>query len=446
MLSDETSVADWLRERARSARDMTFRLRSRQARSRRLASKAKFIGVTGSSAKTTTTALLSHILEGHGQVATHMDFNGIRGLTKLVNEHAGDRDFLLAEVGVGAVGNMAPMADTLRPDIAIVTLVGLEHRAKFRNVETVALEKGGLVECVRPGGVAILNADDPLVMGMAARTAERIVTFGKNEGADFRAVDISVGFPERLGLTVTWPGGRLALRTQFVAEHFWVSVTAATAAAIELGVPPDTIAERMASFVPIRHRCGTIDVPGGPHFVVDTVKAPLYSLRLALDIVAAAHAPRRRIVLGYLSDFAGSNRKYRDAFRIGREIAEQVVFVGDHASHSEASKEEIQAGRFLALETPLAVAQHLKATAIPGELILLNGSGNLHLARVGISFPEAARWWKPICGKAQGCDACGLYRLPYEVHRGRRRWRERAMLKRILQPWKRARPTAPGAG
>ena len=444
-LPGEKSVTAWLREKARATRDTMFRIRSRQARSRRLASKAKFIGVTGSSAKTTTTALLAHVLEGHGQVASHLDFNGIRGLTRLLNDHAGDRDFLLAEAGVGGPGAMAPMAETLRPDIAIVTLVAMEHRSKFKTLEAVALEKGKLVECVHSGGLAILNADDPHVMSMAARTSERVVTFGRNRGADYWASEATAAFPRRLSLTVTWAGGRLELRTQLVAEHFWVSVTAATAAAIELGVPPETIAERMASFVPIRHRCGTIDVPGGPHFVVDTVKAPLHSLPLAFDIVANAKAPRKRIVLGHMSDFAGSDAKYRDAYRAARAIADQTIFVGEHSGRSKATAEEINAGRFLACDSPRDVAEHLRATAVPGELILVKASSNLHLERIAMSFVEDVQCWVTYCGKSQGCDACGLYPLPYEVHRGRRRWRERALLKRIFRPWKKARRTAPGA-
>ena len=252
-------------------------------------------------------------------------------------------------------------------------------------------------------------------------------------------MDVEAGFPERLSMRLVWAGGELVLRSQFVASHFWLSVAAAAATAIELGVPLDRIAERIASFVPIRHRCGMIDVPGGPHFVVDTVKAPWHSLPLAFDIVAAARAPRKRIVLGHMSDFAGSDAKYRDAYRQARPIADQTVFVGEHSHRSKASREDIEVGRFIELDSPLAVANHLKATAMPGELILLKGSSNLHLERVAMSFVEDVRCWVPACGKTQGCDSCGLFAVPYELHRGRRSWRQRALLRRLTRPWKKAR-------
>ena len=66
----------------------------------------------------------------------------------------------------------------LSPQIGIVTTIGDDHYAAFRTREATALEKGKLVECLPPEGTAILNADDPLVRGMAERTRARVMTYG----------------------------------------------------------------------------------------------------------------------------------------------------------------------------------------------------------------------------------------------------------------------------
>jgi UDP-N-acetylmuramoyl-tripeptide--D-alanyl-D-alanine ligase len=403
---------------------------------RRLASKARFVGITGSSAKSTTTALLGHILEASGRVATQADSNVARALAKTLVNHSRDRDFIVAELGVGAEGTMKPMADVLRPDVAVVTLVALEHRSAFRTLERVAAEKGHLVEAVRPGGFAVLNADDPNVMAMAGRTRERIVTFGRSEGADYRAIRVHAAFPARLSLVVQWTGGSLALQSNFLAEHFWLPVAAATATAIELGVESSLIADRIADFQPILHRFGLISVPGGPDFMVDSIKAPWHSLQLAFDAVANADAPRKRIVLGQISDFAGSNRKYRDAYRAARKAAGEVIFVGEHAHRSEASEQDRRDGTFREFLTPLEAERHIRATAIPGELILLKGSSRLHLERIALSWVEEVRCWQTACGRSQGCKPCGLYPVSYETHHGRKNWKRRARLKLLRSPWK----------
>jgi UDP-N-acetylmuramoyl-tripeptide--D-alanyl-D-alanine ligase len=388
---------------------------------RRRTSRSAFIGVTGSSAKSTTASLLAHILEGKGQVIKQIEFNTRRSVMGTLRHAPRRTDFVVIEVGVGHPGQMKPMAKTLRPDLAIVTLIGHEHHSAFRSREAIAAEKGELVAAVRRGGLALLFADDPLVIGMASRTAERVVTFGRSPDSDFRAINVHAAFPQRLRLEVVWRGGTLGLDTKFAGEHFFVPTLAATAAALELGLPSEVVAERVASFEPLLTRCGVVTVRGGPQFIVDTVKAPWHSIGLAFEMIASASAPRKRIVLGQMSDFAGSNRRYRDAYRLARSCADEVIFVGDHAHRSGATQEDRQNGRFIDFRTPLEAAGHIRRTAIADEVILLKGSPNLHLERIALAWTTDVKCWEPACGKKFGCLICGRYQIPYELHRSRRR-------------------------
>jgi UDP-N-acetylmuramoyl-tripeptide--D-alanyl-D-alanine ligase len=272
---------------------------------------------------------------------------------------------------------------------------------------------------------------------MAAHTVERIVTFGQATRVDYRATDIHAAFPERLSLTIEWKGGRLALQTRYVAEHFWLPVTAAVAAALELGVPPQTVAERVVDCEPFHNRFNVASAPNGPQFILDTTKAPWHSVLLAFKALADADVPRKRLVLGHMSDFPGSDSKYQKAYAAARAIADQVVFVGDHSHRSKASQQDQDEGRFVAFATPFEVAEHIRRTATPGELILVKGSSNLHLERIALSWTEDVKCWVPVCGLREGCQACGLYGTPHEIHRGRRNWRRRERRRLLLlTPWK----------
>ena len=429
-------IAGWASALRQVRSDRRDAAKLKAASAGRAASPGTFIGVTGSSGKTTTTALLGHILRGQDAVKEQADANTLMSLRNTLRRRPTER-YVVAEVGLSKVDSVRLMAELLRPDVAIVTLIGLEHYSVFRTREAVAAEKGTLVSNIHPGGFAILNADDPHVMAMAALTAERIVTFGQSPAADYRATGIRAAFPERLKLTIEWKGGRLDLQSRYLAEHFWLPVTAAVATALELGVPPSLVAERVASCEPIRNRFGMIGIPGGPQFMVDTTKAPWHSLQLALKALADASAPRKRLVLGHLSDFPGSDSKYRKAYSAGRAIADQVLFVGDHSHRSGASQQDRADQRFVPFATPLEVADHIRRTATPGELILLKGSSNLHLERIALSWIEDVQCWVPVCGLREGCEACGLYGTPYEIHGGSRRdWRRRQRRQLLLKPWK----------
>ncbi|TIX39278.1 MAG: UDP-N-acetylmuramoyl-tripeptide--D-alanyl-D-alanine ligase, partial [Mesorhizobium sp.] len=66
--------------------------------------------------------------------------------------------------------------------------------------------------------------------------------------------------------------------------------------------------------------------------------------------------------------------------------------------------------------------------AVPGELILLKSSSNLHLERVALAWTHDVKCWVPVCGKRSGCQGCGLFEVPFEQHRAHVRKRRRARL------------------
>ena len=103
--------------------------------------------------------------------------------------------FLVLELGARGAGHIRWLADIAPPSIGAVLNVGSAHLGEFGSREAIAAAKAELVEALPAavrGGVAVLNADDPLVRAMAARTSARVVTFGESAGADVRAAEIRI--------------------------------------------------------------------------------------------------------------------------------------------------------------------------------------------------------------------------------------------------------------
>ncbi len=392
-------------------------LRAYRARRARSKSDATFIGITGSSGKSTVTALLGHILASHGPVHVELLFHSLEMLARMLSRRIDGVNYVVVEVSASGINSIKPLAEMLRPHVAVVTMVRLEHVSSFRTLENVAREKRALVDMLEPGGLAVLNADDPNVLAMASGQAQRFVTFGESDAADYRVAEISAAYPRMLGFKLHWRGGVLDLETPFPGEHFWLPTAAAAATALELGVPAQAVKDRIATFQPRENRCQAIVPEGGPHFILDSVKAPWHSLPLALDMVAKSTLGKKRIVLGQLSDFTDSNAKYARAYKSTREIANQVIYVGEHAHRSKASQADRDAGRFVELRTPKEVSDYIRQTAEPGELILLKSSSNLHLERIALAWTHDVKCWVAECGKTDGCQQCGLYEVPFEQHR-----------------------------
>jgi UDP-N-acetylmuramoyl-tripeptide--D-alanyl-D-alanine ligase len=415
--------------------DLGWRLKLYLARRARAKSRATFIGITGSSGKTTAGSLLGHILAGHGSVYTQVLANTMKLLVSTLSRRMnkdGGADYVVFEAGASGPGTIRPMAELLRPNVAIVTMVQLEHFSSFKTLENIAREKSGLVEALEPGGFAMLNADDPHVLAMASATDCRSVTFGTSGLGDYRVSNVDAAYPRLLRFSLHWRGGALDIETPFPGAHFWLPTVAAAATALELGVPPQTVRDRIATFEPLPNRGQVLTVPGGPRFIVDSAKAPWHSLSLAFDMIARARAGRKRIVLGQLADFTGSNTKYAHAYTSAREIADQVIYAGDHAHRSRASQDDRDGGRFIELRTAKEVSDHVAQTAQPDELILIKSSSSLHLERVALARMHDVQCWIPVCGKSEGCEQCGLYGVPFEQHREYVRQRKLDRRKRRL--------------
>jgi UDP-N-acetylmuramoyl-tripeptide--D-alanyl-D-alanine ligase len=160
-----------------------------------------------------------------------------------------------------------------------------------------------------------------------------------------------------------------------------------------------------------------LQVPGGPTFLIDTAKAPWETIELPMQTVASADAPRKRIVIGHISDYPGNPvPKYRSAYQAARAVADQVIFVGDNAHRHRASQQDRDEGRIIEATSVRDVYDHLRETAIPDELILLKSSRNLHLERVALAFTHDVKCWVAACGLPGTCGQCGLYEIPFEEH------------------------------
>jgi UDP-N-acetylmuramoyl-tripeptide--D-alanyl-D-alanine ligase len=407
-------------------RGLRRRLRYPWAWANRRLSGSVCIAVTGSSGKTTTTLLLSHMLRSQEKTETLVSANYVRDIVNSVARLRRDTRFYVAELSVGKKGHLMRMVRLLQPDVGIVTFIGIEHYKEYRNRESVAAEKGKLIELLPAAGLAVLNADDDLVLEMRNRTFAQVVTFGRGPGTDYRATAIASHYPGCLSLDVEWKGKVTHLQTRILGEHFWLSVTAAFATAIELGMPVETAKAMIASFEPTTDRCQPFATHSGPVFILDTYKAPWQTVGLAFDVIRKAQASKKWIVLGMMSDFPGNPKaKYRDAYRDARDAADWVIFIGDHAHRSMASEEDIASGRFIQGRSVRAVAEIIREQASPAALILLKASRDLHLERIALAFDHEVRCWKERCGLRLSCFECGLFEHPFEEHGEIRQQRKR---------------------
>ncbi|GAA2909246.1 hypothetical protein GCM10010517_75670 [Streptosporangium fragile] len=257
------------------------------------------IGVTGSAGKTTTKDLLARLTARIGPtVAPFESFNNEIGHPLTVLKAGEDTRYLVLELSARNVGHIAHLTRVAPPKIGVVLNVGTAHLGVFGSRETIAQAKGELVESLPADGVAVLNADDPLVAGMAGRTAARVTWFGRGESAAVRAENVTLDERGRASFTLRTPSGAASVALRLYGEHAVENALAAAAAAYELGLPVATIAEELSEAEPrSRWRMDVTDRADGVTVINDAYNANPDSMRAAFTALDALAGPRRRVAV-----------------------------------------------------------------------------------------------------------------------------------------------------
>ncbi|GII53940.1 UDP-N-acetylmuramoyl-tripeptide--D-alanyl-D-alanine ligase [Planotetraspora thailandica] len=339
-------------------------------------------GVTGSAGKTTTKDLLARLAARIGPtVAPVGSYNNEIGhpLTVLKADEA--TRFLVLELSARNIGHIAYLTGIAPPRIGVVLNVGTAHLGVFGGKEAIAQAKGELVEALPKGGVAVLNADDPLVRAMAGRTAARVTFFGRSPDAHVRAEDETLDERGRASFTLRTPSGAAPVRLRLYGAHAVENALAAAAAGYELGLPVATIAEELSEAEPrSRWRMEVTDRFDGVTVINDAYNANPDSMRAAFGSLAAMGEGRRRFaVIASLRELGEDSAALNEG--VGRLAAEAgletLIVVGEDAGL-------ILAGAPGALHVPdvTAAAEALAARLAPGDVVLVKGPRAAGLERV----------------------------------------------------------------
>ncbi|MGI5227364.1 UDP-N-acetylmuramoyl-tripeptide--D-alanyl-D-alanine ligase [Actinoallomurus sp. CA-142502] len=346
-------------------------------------------GLTGSAGKTSTKDLLAHLTSRLGPtIAPPGSFNNEIGHPLTVLRATEDTRYLVLEMGARGLGHIRHLARIAPPDIGIVLNVGSAHIGEFGSREVVAQAKGELVEALSAQGTAILNADDPLVRTMAARTSARIVTFGRAPDATVRAVDESLDEAGRSRFTLVTPEGSAAVRLRLHGAHAVANALAAAAAARCLGMPVADVAEGLSEAEPAsRWRMEVTERPDGVTVVNDAYNANPESVRAALDtVIHMARGGRAYAVLGGMAELGASTVEEHE--KIGAYAARGglagLVAVGDTAEAVLKGAEQVGTwtGEGVQVEDVGAAVAALGERLRPGDVVLIKGSRVAGLERV----------------------------------------------------------------
>jgi len=354
-------------------------------------------GITGSSGKTSTKDLLAQVLAGFGPTLAPVgSFNNEIGLPLTLTQRTGDTAYAALEYSARGIGHIAFLCGIARPHVAVVLNVGSAHLGEFGSVENIALAKGELVEAAT--SLAVLNADDPLVAGMATRTSQPVLTYGTGERADYRAVDVSVDEDGRPAFTLETPHGSAPIRLQVRGEHQTANALAVAAAVLGAGVTTDVtrVAELLGQATAVsRWRMEVTERADGVTVVNDAYNANPDSMRAALRTLAIMSRGKSRrtwAVLGAMAELgADASAAHMDLGRfVVRLDVSRLVVIGPEAGgiHAGAVLEGSWGEESVHVDDVDAAIALLRDQLRPGDVVLVKASRSAGLERVAHALLE----------------------------------------------------------
>ncbi len=337
------------------------------------------VALTGSNGKTTVKDMLASILAAHcggpdDVLATEGNLNNDIGVPLMLLRLREHHRCAALEMGMNHAGEIGYLARMASPDVALVNNAQRAHIGLLGSVEAVAKAKGEIYGGLRPGGIALVNADDPfapLWKGLA--TGHNVVTFGTSEAADVH------GFLQDGQVRFVTPLDAFAVTLQVRGEHNARNAIAACAAAFALDIPPRAIQDGLAAYAGTRGRLEAKRGPGGSTLIDDTYNANPDSMKAAINVLAAARG-RRVLVMGDMGELGdGGEALHAEVGAFAKRAGiERLLALGPLSRHAVKAFGD-GASHFPAVE---ALATEARALARPGVTLLVKGSRFMRMERV----------------------------------------------------------------
>ncbi|MGH3071644.1 MAG: UDP-N-acetylmuramoyl-tripeptide--D-alanyl-D-alanine ligase [Gaiellaceae bacterium] len=330
---------------------------------------ARFVGVTGSTGKTSTKDILAALCGPVARtVATEGSYNAELGVPLTLGRLEPDTEVCIVEMGMRGFGQIAALCEIARPHVGVITAVGPVHLEIVGSVDGVARSKAELVAALPEGGIAVVPQSDDLEPHLPAdveiRRVPPVDVELRSEGADVAFAGRRIRFP---------------FRSRHQAQNALTALTAYEA----LGLPLDRLDESAAAVRLSKWRGEELALPGGGFVVNDAYNANPTSMEAALRHLAERGDGRRLVaILGGMAELGEyAERHHREIAELARELGIEVLAVGDlaRAYRSQAWVPDAAAA--------LAAAQDLVG---PGDAVLVKASRAVALEGIAPALANGA--------------------------------------------------------
>lgn len=280
----------------------------------------KVIGVTGSTGKTSTKDLIAALLSAKYRVfKTKGNFNNDIGLPLMILELTSDIDVAVLEMGMSSLGEIELLAKVAKPDIGVITNVGLSHIENLKTQENILKAKMEITTFFGKDNVLIVNAEDELLRNISSDVF-KVKKIGYNHEYDVYASNIILREEETEFLAHAF-GEEAVFNLPMAGKHNVLNTMLAIEVSKSLNVSFEDMVRGVENLEATSMRLQVIKKQGLT-IINDCYNASPDSMRSSLDVLSAYKNNRKIAILGDMYELGDESEKSH--FEVGRYAKDKV--------------------------------------------------------------------------------------------------------------------------
>jgi len=348
-------------------------------------SNVSVVAITGSNGKTTTKDMTAAVVSRkYSTLSTEGNFNNEIGLPLTLLKLRQDHKLAVLELGMNAPGEIERLADICSPDIGVITNISHAHLEGLGSINGIMRAKGELLEKIKPGGKAVLNADDQRVLQLADKTTQDVLLFGVSKKAAIRAVSIKET-EHGISFTLILPTESISIDLKVSGKFMVSNALAAAAVGYLLGESPMEIKTGLENFM-LSHGRMNILVSRGIHIIDDTYNANPDSMKAAIITLKSLKGNNRGVLVAgdmlELGEYAESMHKMIGSLAAASDIARLYVTGRFAKTVARGAKDENPSFKDIFIGSKEEILKDLLNWLRPGDWVLVKGSRSMDMEKI----------------------------------------------------------------
>lgn len=284
----------------------------------------KVVGISGSVGKTSTKEMIASVLsQKYNVLKTEGNFNNEIGVPLTIFNLREEHEIAVLEMGINHFGEMTRLAKMARPDICVITNIGVAHMELLGSRDGILKAKTEMFQYMNPDGTIIFNGDDDKLITYSPENGITPIYFGLGENSSYRAEQIANNGLRGTNATFVTPKSRFSAHISIPGEHMVHNALAGIAVGYALGMSDAEIKAGIEALKPLAGRNHLIET-NTYTIIDDCYNANPISMKASIDVLSKADT-RTVAILGDMGELGAKEKEMH--YDVGQHTATAGIHV-----------------------------------------------------------------------------------------------------------------------